>query len=138
VSRVGYVHVVCIYIYSCKQLTRATGNSRFEGCKFRVLFWKNPENSRLELTTSKHVHYCQKVGETDSFLSISQNLIVISYKCTFVVTFIAGPLRIPVLKVTNFRSAFGKIPKIPVLELVANKIGDTFLDYRLFVTADLA
>jgi len=31
-----------------------------------------------------------------------------------------------------------KIPKIPVLELAANKIGETFLDYRLFVTADLA
>jgi len=46
--------------------------------------------------------------------------------------------RIPVLKVTNYRSGFGKIPKIPVLELVANKIYDTFLDYRLFVTAYLA
>jgi len=36
-----------------------------------------------------------------------------------------GPPRIPVLKVTNFRSYFRKIPKIPVLELglVANKIG---------------
>jgi len=44
------------------------------------------------------------------------------------------------LKITNFRSSFGKIPKIPVLELVANKIGlgDTFLDYKLFVTAELA
>jgi len=27
----------------------ATGNSRFEGNKFPVLFWKNHENSRLEL-----------------------------------------------------------------------------------------
>jgi len=35
---------------------------------------------------------------------------------TFVVTFIAGHSRIPVLKLTNFRSSFGKIPKIPVLE----------------------
>jgi len=31
--------------------SRATENSRFEGDKFQVLFWKNPENSRLELTT---------------------------------------------------------------------------------------
>src|SRR6218665_689717 len=31
--------------------SRATGNSRFEGEKFPVLFWKNPENSRLELMT---------------------------------------------------------------------------------------
>ena len=31
--------------------TRATGNSRFEGDKFPVLFLKNPENSRLELMT---------------------------------------------------------------------------------------
>jgi len=37
---------------------------------------------------------------------------------------ITGPPRTPVLKVTNFRSSFGKLPKIPVLELVANKIGD--------------
>ena len=36
---------------------------------------------------------------------------------------------------TNFRSSFEKITKIPVLELVVNKIGDTFLDYRFF-TAD--
>ena len=50
---------------------------------------------------------------------------------------LTGPLRIPVLKVTNFRCSFGKIPKIPVLELVVNKIGDTFLHCRLFV-ADLA
>ena len=28
--------------------SRITGNSRFEGDKFPVLFWKNPENSRLE------------------------------------------------------------------------------------------
>ena len=71
------------------------------------------------------------MDETDSFLSTAQNSIglVIAFKFTFVVTFIAGSLRIPILKVTNFRSAFGKIPKIPVLELVANKIGDTFLDY---------
>ena|SRR6218665_627848 len=32
--------------------------------------------------------------------------------------FYNSPSRIPVLKVTNFRSSFGKIPKIPVLELV--------------------
>jgi len=32
---------------------RATGNSRFEGDKFPVLFWKNPENSRLELVANK-------------------------------------------------------------------------------------
>jgi len=31
--------------------SRAAENSRFEGDKFPVLFWKNPENSRLELTT---------------------------------------------------------------------------------------
>jgi len=31
--------------------TRATGNSRFEADKFPVLFWKNPENSRLEVIT---------------------------------------------------------------------------------------
>src|SRR6218665_4227805 len=30
-----------------------------------------------DLFTSKHVHYCQKVAETDSFLSTAQNLIVI-------------------------------------------------------------
>jgi len=29
----------------------ASENSRFEGDKFPVLFWKNPENSRLEFTT---------------------------------------------------------------------------------------
>ena len=63
--------------------TRATENFRFEGEKFPVLFWKNPENSRLQrnndlgLFTSKHVHYCQKVADTDSFLSIAQNAIVI-------------------------------------------------------------
>jgi len=28
-----------------------TGNSRFEGDKFPVPFWKNPENFRLELMT---------------------------------------------------------------------------------------
>jgi len=52
------------------------GNSRFEGDEFPVLFWKNPENSRLifnDLFTSKHVHHCQKVAETDSFLSTAQN-----------------------------------------------------------------
>jgi len=65
------------------------------------------------------------VGETDSFLS---NSIVIAFKFTFVVTFIAGTPRILVLKVTYFRSAIGKIPKIPILELVDNKIGDTSLD----------
>ena len=32
---------------------------------------------------------------------------------------------------------FVEIPKIPVLKLVANKIGDTFLDYKIF-RADLA
>ena len=32
-------------------MVRDTGNSRFEGDKFQVLFWKNPENSRLELMT---------------------------------------------------------------------------------------
>jgi len=32
--------------------SRATGNSRFKVDKFPVLFWKNPENSRLELMTS--------------------------------------------------------------------------------------
>jgi len=51
---------------------------------------------------------------------------------TFILNFIAGPSRTPVLKVTNFRSSFGQLPKIPILELVANKIGDTFLDYRVF------
>jgi len=30
---------------------KATGNSRFEGDKFPVFFWKIPENSRLELMT---------------------------------------------------------------------------------------
>ena len=77
-----------------------------------------------DLFTSKHVCYCQKVGETDSFLSTAQNSIVIAFKFTFLVTFIAGTPRIPVLKVTYFLSAFGKVPKIPVLELVAtcNKI----------------
>jgi len=55
-----------------------------------------------------------------------------SCRFTFDVTFIIGPTRIPVLKVTNFRCSFGKIPKIPVLELVANKTGDTFVDHRLF------
>jgi len=37
---------------------------------------------------------------------------------TFAVTFLAGPPRIPIMKVTYFCSYFGKIPKIPVLELV--------------------
>ena len=78
------------------------------------------------------------MGETESFLSTAQNSIVITFKFTFVVTLIAGTPRILVLKVTYFRSAFGKTPQIPVLELVANKIGDIFLDYRLFVTSDLA
>ena len=36
--------------------TRATGNSRFEGDKFPVLFWKNPENSHLELMTYLQVN----------------------------------------------------------------------------------
>ena len=31
--------------------SRATGNSRFEGDKFQVVFSKNPENSRYELMT---------------------------------------------------------------------------------------
>jgi len=52
---------------------------------------------------------------------------------TFVVTFITGPPRIPVLKMTNFRCSFEKIPKIPVLELGANKISDIFLDYRVYL-----
>jgi len=29
----------------------ATGNYRFEGDKFPVLLWQNPDNSRLELIT---------------------------------------------------------------------------------------
>ena len=79
------------------------------------------------------------MGETDSFFTNCTKLNShIAFEFTFVVTFIARPPRIPFLKVTNFRSAFGKIPKIPVLELLANKIGDTFLDYRFLVTADLA
>jgi len=41
------------------------------------------------------------------------------------------------LKVTNFRSTFAKIPKIPVLEFVANKIGALYLITGL-LTADLA
>ena len=41
---------------------------------------------------------------------------------------IAGPPRIIALKVAIFRSSFGTIRKIPALELVAKKIGDTFLD----------
>jgi len=53
--------------------------------------------------------------------------------CNFTlgVTFINGPPIIHILKVTNFRSSFGKIPKILVSELVANKIGDTFLVNRV-------
>jgi len=41
-------------MYATRQIglsLRATGNSRLEGDKFPVLFWKNPENSRLESTT---------------------------------------------------------------------------------------
>jgi len=60
------------------------------------------------------------------------------FSITFVVTFISGPPRIPVLKATNSRSSLGKNPENSRLELVANKIDDTLLDYRLFVTADLA
>jgi len=55
---------------------RDTGNSRFEGDKFPVLFWKIPENSRFKINdpfTRKRVHYCQKVVETGSFLSTAQN-----------------------------------------------------------------
>ena len=45
----------------------------------------------------------------------------VNYRPTCVVTSITGPSRIPVLKVTNFCSSFGKIPKIPVLELIVLK-----------------
>jgi len=38
--------------------SRATGNSSFEGDKFPVLFWKNPENSRLELITYQQANTC--------------------------------------------------------------------------------
>src|SRR6218665_1712436 len=51
--------------------SRATGFSRLEGDKFPVVFWKNPENSRCkinDLFTCKHIYYCQKVANTDSFL----------------------------------------------------------------------
>ena len=53
------------------------GNSRFEGDEFPVLFWKNPENFRLQLKTylQANIHYCQKVVETGSFLSTAQNAI---------------------------------------------------------------
>jgi len=53
------------------QACRATGISRFEGDKFPVVFWKNPENSRCkinDLFPCKHVYYCQKVANTYSFL----------------------------------------------------------------------
>src|SRR6218665_582502 len=36
--------------------TRATGNSRFEGYKFPVLFSKTPENSRFQLITYLHAN----------------------------------------------------------------------------------
>jgi len=88
--------------------SRAAGNSRFEGDKFPVLLWKKSRKFPLrinDLFTSKHVHYCQKVGEIDLFFSTAQNSIVIAFKFTFVVTFIAGTPRIPVLEVTHFRSA---------------------------------
>src|SRR6218665_4078142 len=54
-----YVCILCVCVlvyvrvglYLCMGIIRATGNSRFEGDKFPVIFWKNPENSRLELMT---------------------------------------------------------------------------------------
>src|SRR6218665_1296056 len=42
---------------------------------------------------------------------------LVSLICSFVVTFITRPPRIPVLKVTNFGCFLGKIQKIAVLEL---------------------
>ena len=43
------------------------------------LFWEHvPAPLKINyLFTSKHVHYCQKVGKTDSFLSTAQHSIVI-------------------------------------------------------------
>src|SRR6218665_3049720 len=49
--------------------------SRFEGDKFPVVFWKNPENSRCKISdlfTCKHVYYCQKVVNTDSFYQLQK------------------------------------------------------------------
>jgi len=43
---------------------------------------KIPVQKYNHLFNSKHVHYCQKVTETDSFLSTAHNSIVIAFKFT--------------------------------------------------------
>src|SRR6218665_979482 len=65
--------------------------------------------------------------------------LVPSCSFTFVVTFITGPPRILVLKVTNFHCSFGKYPENSRFRISSlhNKIGDTFLDCKLF-TADFS
>ena len=63
-------------------MIRATRNSSFEGDKFPVLFWKNPENSRFELMTylqANTLNIARKWPKLlKSFLPTAQNSIVIA------------------------------------------------------------
>jgi len=65
--------------------TRATGNSHFKGDKFLVLFWKNPENSHLELMTYLQANtfiITRKWLKLTHFYQPAQNSIVIAFKFT--------------------------------------------------------
>src|SRR6218665_544904 len=52
----------------------------------------------------------------------------------FTVTCKPGPSGFPVLKVTNSRSSFGKIPKIPVVKLMTYLHANTFIIARKWPT----
>src|SRR6218665_2464695 len=79
----SYDYLCHCYRKVCLLCFRATGNSRFKGDNFPVLYWKIPENSRLELITYLHEKtfiIARKWPKLTHFLSNAQNSIIIAFK----------------------------------------------------------
>jgi len=142
-----FLHVInypCIIVYVMNIIGIFRSGYRHGHREFPFWRWQIPvpllEKSRKfpfrinDLFTRKHVYYCQKVVETDSFLPTTQNSIVIAFKftregcmretmlislvqfylrCHFYNRALRPCYKIPVLKVINFRSSLEKSRKFP-------------------------